>query len=351
MFLGAAGLRTHIWNNNLRSVLLLAGFPLLLILLGYAVALIWIAMTGEGIAAVSAGGKATSYYGDPTLWQSMQAALYLLPNIALVSSVLAGIWFIIAWFSHQAIINAATGAKSVERKDETRLYNLLENLCISRGLNMPKLAIIESEGRNAFASGLREDQYTITVTRGLMDMLDDAELEGVLAHELSHIRHADVRLLVISVIFVGIISFVVQLAFRGMLHGGLRGGSRRGGGSKNAGALIVIAMVFIGIAYLLAIVIRFTLSRRREYMADAGAVELTKNPDAMISALMKISGHSTINRAPEEVREMFIENPKSGFMGVFATHPPMDKRIDMLVEHAGGKRPHPTVPTASVPDV
>jgi heat shock protein HtpX len=351
MFLGAAGLRTHIWNNNLKSVLLLAGFPVLLMFLGYAAALIWIAMTGEGVVPVSGGDKGTSYYADPTLWQSMQAALHILPNIALFSSLAAGVWFVIAWFSHQAIINAATGARTVERKDETRLYNLLENLCISRGLSMPKLAIIESEGRNAFASGLREGQYTITVTRGLMDMLDDDELEGVLAHELSHIRHADVRLLVISVIFVGIISFVVQLVFRGLLHGGLRGGSRRGGGgSKNAGLLVVIAMAFIAIAYLLAIAIRFTLSRRREYMADAGAVELTKNPDAMISALMKISDHSAVGRAPDSVREMFIENPKTGFMGMFATHPPMDKRIDMLVEHAGGNRPHPTVPVSSIPE-
>jgi len=337
MLLGATGLRSHIWNNNLKSGLLLAGFPLLLTLLGYAAALIMVAMSGEGSYVTD--GKGASYYTDPSVWRSMQIAFSQLPTIMMYAGAAAAIWFIIAWFSHQAIINAATGARPVERINEPKLYNLLENLCISRGMSMPKLAVIESEALNAYASGLKEDQYTVTVTRGLMNTLNDAELEAVLAHELSHIRHRDVRLLVISVIFVGIISFVVQIAFRGMLYG--RMGRRSGGGgrgSKNAAVLIAIAIAFIAIAYLLALVIRFSLSRRREYMADAGAVELTKNPDAMISALSKIAGHSEIEKSPGEVREMFIENHETGFMGAFATHPPIEKRIEMLIEHAGGKR-------------
>jgi heat shock protein HtpX len=347
MLLGAAGLRTHIWNNNLRSLILLAGFPVLLVLIGYAVALILIAFMGEG--AAGKGGYGTA----PSLFDSLEAAALLLPQIAIYALIGAAIWFVVAWFGHQAMINAATGAKSVTRKQEPELYNLLENLCISRGLPMPKLAIIESGMLNAYASGLTEKQYTVTVTRGLMERLDTAELEAVLAHELSHIRHGDVRLLVIAIIFVGIFSFLAHVGFRGVLHGGLRVGGRsgRGNSSRNAGALILIAFAIIAIAYGLSLVIRFTLSRKREYMADAGAVELTKNPDAMISALAKIKGHSEIKNASDDVREMFIENPTTGFMGMFATHPPIDKRIDMLVEHAGGKRPHPTVPTrTSVPE-
>jgi heat shock protein HtpX len=347
MMFGAAGLRTHIWNNNLKSILLLAGFPVLLTLIGYAIALLVIAMTGEASYMTGKG-----YYGEPTLGQSMMAAVHILPEIAVWALIGAGIWFIIAWFGHQAMINAATGASSVTRKDEPRLYNLLENLCISRGMSVPKMAIIETPGLNAYASGLTEGNYTVTVTRGLMQTLNDAELEAVLAHELSHIRHKDVRLLVIAIIFVGIISFAGEIAFRGMLHGGLRAssqlGSRRGGGSRNGGALIFIALACIAIAYILAILIRFSLSRRREYMADAGAVELTRNPDAMISALMKISGHSEVGDAPDEVREMFIENPHTGFMGVFATHPPIEKRIEMRVEFGGGKLPQRM---SSVPQV
>jgi heat shock protein HtpX len=176
-----------------------------------------------------------------------------------------------------------------------------------------------------------------------MNTLDDAELEAVLAHELTHIRNRDVRLLVISVVFVGIFSFVGEIAFRGLMNsGGFRssGGSSRSSSrdSGGGGAIIAIAaaLAMVAVAYALAIVIRFALSRRREYLADAGAVELTKNPDAMISALQKISGNAVVN-APSEVREMFIENPHSDFASLFATHPPIDKRIQRLVQFAGGR--------------
>lgn len=330
MMFGAAGLRTHIWNNNLRSLILLAGFPVLLILIGFAITLVFMGMIGDGYD----GGKA-----DLTD-AAIAGAFDQLPMIGIISLGIASVWFIIAWFFHQRMIDASTGARTVQRDNEKELYNLLENLCVSRGMNMPRLAIIETEAMNAYASGMRESQYTVTVTRGLMNRLDRDELEAVLAHELSHIRNADVRMMVIAIIFVGIISFAAEIAFRGLLHGGMRGG-RRGGG-----VLILAAFAMIGVAYVLAILIRFSLSRRREYMADAGAVELTKNPDAMISALQKISGQAEIEKAPSEVRELFIENPKAGFMGVFATHPPIEKRIDMLVEHAGGRRPHPSVPLA-----
>ena len=338
MFLGATGLRSHIWNNNLKSVLLLAGFPVLLILLGLAMT--WI-LFGVAEPAMT-GGKGV---GATDFWS---AELERLPTIAAWSLGLAGVWFVIAWFFHQSIINASTGARSLDRKSEPRVYNLLENLCISRGMTMPKLAVIETDALNAYASGLREGQYTVTVTRGLMQRLDDAELEAVLAHELSHIRHKDVRLLVISIIFVGIISFVAEIIFRRILWFGMRAGGDRRSGGRSGGLIIVAALAIIAVAYVLAIVIRFSLSRRREYMADAGAVELTRNPDAMISALRKISGNAEIEDAPEEVREMFIENAATCFMGVFATHPPIPKRIEMLVQYAGGT---PGLGRSSVPEV
>lgn len=339
MLLGATGLRSHIWNNNLKSVLLLAGFPVLLILLGLAVTWLMVGMADPSAVSGGKGGAAAGFW---------QAELQRLPMIAAWSLGLAGIWFVIAWFAHQAMINAATGARPVTRKQETRAYNLLENLCISRGMTMPKLAVIETPALNAYASGLHEGQYTVTLTRGLMERLDDAELEAVIAHELSHIRHKDVRLLVIAIIFVGIISFVAEIVFRRIFWFGLRAGGDRRSGGRSGGLVIVAAIAILVIAYVLAIAIRFSLSRRREYMADAGAVELTHNPDAMISALRKISGHADIEDAPDEVREMFIENPKQGFMGVFATHPPIPKRIEMLVQYAGGT---PALGRSSVPEV
>lgn len=349
MLFGAAGLRSHIWNNNLRSIFLLAAFPLLLTMLGYAAALFWVAFNGRPEHVVERG-ELIAFYG-PGLRGDLVYAWSLMPQIMAGAVLIALIWFVIAWFVHQGIIDRSTGAREVTRQDEPELYNLLENLCISRGIPMPRLAVIENRALNAYASGLNRRQYRVTVTRGLMDRLDRDELEAVLAHELSHIRHGDVRLMVIAVIFVGIISFAGEFLARGMFRGGRirgrrsgRGGSGGGGGGGGAVVLILIAVALVALAWLLAILIRFTLSRRREYMADAGAVALTKNPDAMISALQKISGRSRLGETPDEIREMFIENPKVGFLSVFATHPPISKRIAMLVEHAGGTPPATSVP-------
>lgn len=324
--MAAYGLQTHIWNNNGKSVLLMLGFPVLLLLLTYALFLLFAGLSGVTV-------KGADDMTAPFIWAA--DALAQAWPFAIAGAIL---WFGIAYAFYQGIIDAATGAHKVERMAEPRLYNLFENLCISRGIRTPALRIMETEGLNAFATGLHEGQYSVTVTRGLMNTLSDEELEAVLAHELTHIRNKDVRLLVIAVVFVGIFSFVGEIAFRGLWHtgGGIR--TRRSSRDSGGGAIIAIvaALAMIAIAYALAIVIRFALSRRREYLADAGAVELTKNPDAMISALQKISGNSAVD-APSEVREMFIENPRSDFAGMFATHPPIAKRIEALAKFAGGR--------------
>lgn len=330
--LGATGLRTHIWNNNLKSVLLLAGFPVLLMLLALAGSLVLVAFTGDG------GGNYASKSGGYSS-STFDAVMANWPQMALWSVIIAMIWFVIAWFSHQAMIDAATGARKVTREEQPELYNLLENLCISRGITMPALRIIDTPQMNAYASGLTEKQYSVTVTSGLMQRLDRDELEAVLAHELTHILNRDVRLLVISVIFVGIFSFVAQIGVRAMFHGAVaRSGRSRRGGGGNAAVMMLIAVAIVALAWFLAIAIRFALSRKREFMADAGAVELTKNPDAMIGALEKISGNASMEDAPSEIREMMIENPKSGFSGIFMTHPPIEKRIEALEKFAGGRR-------------
>ncbi|MGE0045851.1 MAG: M48 family metallopeptidase [Hyphomonadaceae bacterium] len=324
--MGAFGLATHIWNNNWKSGFLLLGFPILLLLLTYGLFLLYAGFAGETY-------NYSQDLSGPFIWAA--DALARSWPYALIG---AGLWFAIAYAFYQGMIDAATGAQKIERSDNPELYNLLENLCISRGITTPALRIIETSSLNAFATGLHEGQYSITVTRGLIDTLNKDEIEAVLAHELTHIRNRDVRLLVIAVIFVGIFSFVGEMAFRGLRWGGVRGGgSGRGRSSGGAQLLaIIVALVIIAIAYALAIVIRFALSRRREYLADAGAVELTKNPDAMISALRKIEGHAHIEQAPAEVREMFIENPHANFAGLFATHPPIERRVQVLIEYAGG---------------
>jgi heat shock protein HtpX len=305
----AVGLQTHIWNNNLRSAFLLAGFPVLLLGIVYCLAL---ALVGGDVGYAA---------------QLMVAG-------APLALIVAGVWFVIAYFANTGIIALATGAKPVTRAEEPTLYNLLENLCISRGMKTPKIFIIEDEGMNAFASGLNESQYTVTVTRGILETLTPPELEAVLAHELTHVINRDVRTMVIASVFAGIITLIAQVLYRAVLWGGVgRRGDSRG---KGNGVFVLLALAAVAVGYVLSIVIRMALSRSREFVADAGSVELTKNPDAMISALQKISGHSQLE-APEAVRGLFLENHESGVYGLFATHPPIEKRIAALERFAGGR--------------
>jgi heat shock protein HtpX len=328
---GAYGLQTHIWNNNWKSVLLMAGFPVLLLMLTYGLFL--------GFAGISGYGAEGAGEMGPFIWAA--DALAQAWPFAIIGAL---VWFFIAYFAYQGIIDAATGAHRIARSENPKLYNLLENLCISRGITMPALRIIDTDAMNAFATGVAKNSYSITVTRGLIENLNDDEIEAVLGHELTHIRNADVRLMMIAVIFVGIFSFVGEIVTRGLWYSGGRvGRSRSSRDSGGGGLAIIVAIVLIAISYGLAIVIRFALSRQREYLADAGSVELTKNPDAMISALQKISGNADIH-APSEVREMFIENPQADFASLFATHPPIQDRINALVKYAGGHIIEPAVP-------
>ena len=252
---------------------------------------------------------------------------------------------LIAYQFHQAIIDGLTGGQEVTRKEQPRLYNLLENLCISRGITMPKLKIAEDDALNAFATGLNEKQYSITVTRGLIEHLDDAEIEAVLGHELTHIRNGDVRMMVIAMVIAGVISFFGEMIFRLFFQASFYGGGRRSRSGDDrkggAGLAIVIAIALIVVAWVLSIVIRFALSRTREYLADAGSVELTKNPDAMISALRKIEGRGELRAANSAVMEMCVDNPREGFADIFATHPSVDDRVAALVKLAGGHDPGP----------
>src|SRR5690606_30988518 len=251
--------------------------PVLMVAILYGLQLV---LMGFGILPNSGGG----------LDADMALAASWLTTTVPLAVIASAIWFAIAWFANQSMIDAMTGARKVERRSEPELYNLLENLAISRGMQTPTLRIIETDALNAYASGLHEGRYSVTVTRGLMQVLDRDELEAVLAHALTHVINKDVRTMVIASIFAGIISVVAELVLRNLIF--MRGGRREE--NKNALPLILIGLVIAGLGYGLAIVIRMTLSRTREYVADAGAVELTKNPDAMIGALRKIEGRSSV---------------------------------------------------------
>lgn len=341
MALASAGLATWQWNNNLKSILILLSYPLMLL------ALLW--GGAYTVFSLSENNAQSAQYhriaqplsnGYDAIGMANMMVLEYWPIILGISTA----WVLIGYFFHSFIISKMTGSHKVSRQEEPQLYNLLENLCISRGMKVPKLHVIENDALNAFASGINDNSYAVTVTRGLMNKLDDRELQAVLAHELSHIRHRDVRLLIITIVFSGMISILADIAWRSILNRTFYGGGfghsdrRRSGGNNMLMMIIIAAFLFIG--NVIALLLRFALSRRREFMADAGAVELTHDADAMISALRKISGHADMPNVPPDVRQMFIENPPNsanifGFMGLFATHPPIEARIEALQQLGG----------------
>jgi heat shock protein HtpX len=323
--MAAYGLYSHIQSNRRRSIALLVGLFFLIYLMVYAGALVAEALS------VDAGSDVLMQLA----WRDfLQAAPWATVGTAL--------WVAIAYYFHQNMIDALTGGRDVTRAEEPRLYNILENLCISRGITMPKLKVMESDALNAFATGMSDKQYSITVTTGLLKRLNDAEIEAVLGHELTHIRNGDVRMMVIAVIIAGVVSFFAELVFRLWFYNGFsfrsRSDDRRGGGAAFA---VLIAVAIIAVAYFLSFVIRLALSRSREFLADAGSVELTKNPDAMISALRKIEGRGELPGATSAVMEMCLDNPRQGFGELFDTHPSVDSRVAALVKFAGGHDPGP----------
>src|SRR5581483_3121694 len=325
------GLYSHIQSNRRRSIALLTGLFFLVYVLVFAGALV-----AEGLSV------------NADVNTLLQLAWSDLLRAAPFATIGAAAWIVIAYYFHQSMIDAITGGREVTRSEQPRLYNILENLCISRGITMPKLQIMESDALNSFATGMNAKQYSITVTSGLLDTLDDAELEAVLGHELTHIRNGDVRMMVIAVIIAGAISFFVELIYRLWFYNSFSFGSRserREG--NNAGFAILIAVALLAVAYFLSFVIRLALSREREFLADAGSVELTHNPDAMIAALRKIEGRSELQRAPSAVMEMCIDNPREEFGDLFDTHPSVGRRVEALVKFAGGHDPGPLLPAPS----
>lgn len=322
----AYGLYSHIQANRTRSVILMGGLFALVYLLTFAFALV-------AGAALSDGAPFDAIVRD-----SIDLFWVMAPWATIATAVWAGI----SYFFHQRLIDLATGAKNATRNDAPELYNLLENLCISRGITMPALQILETGALNAYASGMHEKQYKIAVTRGLINTLDRDEMEAVLAHELSHIRNGDVRLMVIAIVIAGVITLVGELVFRNLGYVRLdRGGSsgRSSSGKNKGGAIlaILLAVVIIFVAWFLSLVIRFALSRSREYLADAGSVELTKNPDALIRALRKIEGHSEMPHVPSGIMEMCIENKHDSIADLFSTHPSIDDRVAKLTGVMGGR--------------
>ncbi len=304
------GLYTQIWRNNIKSVALLILFPAIIFLL------VWLFLFF------------VLEQPEQRIFQTNQVFLKTIPWI----SIAVLLWFIIAFFSHTRMIKKATGSVALQRSENKRVYNLVENLCIAGGMKTPKINLIEDDSLNAFSSGIHTSSYTVSLSRGIIDKLNDEELEAVIAHELMHIRNRDVRLLIVSIIFVGIFAFLTEALMRSIRYSG-------GGKGKKDGRLILVALLLAALGYLLSSIFRFALSKKREFLADAGAAEMTRNPLALASALEKVSVDSRIEAVQrKDVAQLFIDNPQekkknnllSSFALIFATHPPIDKRIELL---------------------
>lgn len=240
------------------------------------------------------------------------------------------------WFSHKIVLSM-TGAKEVKREEHRELWNIVENLAITAGLPMPKLYIITDSVPNAFATGRDKKHAVVAVTTGILERLDRTELEGVIAHELSHIGNKDMLVSTMVVVLVGFITLLSDMFLRAQIFGGGRGNSERSGGGQVQLVLMVVGVVLMILSPIVATLIQLSISRKREFLADASGALLTRYPEGLASALEKISDSSgKMQKANHATAHLFISNPfgsksKSSWLAnLWATHPPIEERVKRL---------------------
>jgi len=262
-----------------------------------------------------------SYYFDD------QLILFLAVGISVFMS------FISYWFSDKIVL-AISKAKPLAHNENQELYHIVENLCITAGLPLPKIYLIEDPAPNAFATGRNPKNAVVAVTTGLLQTLERTELEGVIAHELSHVGNRDILIQTIVVVLVGAISLIANMFMRGRFFGGRRKTSNGEGGQIGA-ILMIIGLVFLILSPIIAKLIQLAISRKREYLADASGVLLTRYPDGLASALEKISRSPIqLRTANSATAHLYIANPFKGkkLINLFSTHPPIEERIKRLRE-------------------
>lgn len=282
----------------------------------------WILITAFFVLIIVVGWILSQLFGNPAILV-----------IALIFSVLMG--FGSYWWSDKLVLSL-THAKPIQKSDAPELYRIVENLSITAGLPMPRLYILEEASPNAFATGRDPSHAVVAVTRGLLERLDKSELEGVLAHELSHIGNRDILVSTVVVVLAGMFVYGADIMFRSFLWGGFSGGNRKNSG----GAMLAIALVVMVIASILATVLKLSISRKREYLADASGALLTRYPEGLASALEKIAADpNKLKVANNATAHLYFENPFKGdrkngnvnwFNKLFMTHPPVEDRIKAL---------------------
>jgi heat shock protein HtpX len=261
---------------------------------------------------------------------------YQLPGALGLTGIVLIAYALISYFASTGIVLSISGAHQVTKEDEWEFVRRVENLCIGAGLPLPKTWVLEDSAPNAFATGTNPNKSHVVVTRGLLDKLEPAELEGVLAHELSHIGNYDIRVMTIVTVLVGVIALISDFALRSAVWGA---GSRRSNRDKGGGGAVILALVVTVVASILAPIIaqtiRFAVSRRREYLADASGALLCRNPEALARALEKIAGDTEpLEAANKATAHLYISNPlkehASFLNNLFNTHPPIEERVRLL---------------------
>lgn len=311
----AMGLHSSIGSNKLKSWLLLILFPLLLGVLIFGMFYRW----NSGVVTTQEWNNIMTSQLSPT--EKLNNSLQATGELFLIVGPLLIIRILISFFFQRQLMFSFAGARAVTRKEEPELYNLVENMCISRGLPIPKIGIIDEPGMNAFALWWRTKDAWVVFTKGLLNTLNKAEIEAVAAHELTHIINKDSLLMLIMVLYIGGITLLWEILVRT---------ARGSGDSKGKNVLPLIGLALLLLGYLFYPLIRLAISRKREYLADAGSVLLTKDNQAMISALEKISKNPELPIKNKEMAAMFIANPLSKVSELFQTHPSVENRIKAL---------------------
>lgn len=322
------GLQSSIWSNRFKTLVLLILFPVLVFGIVFLVifAVFYFGKNPELIQPMD-------YYFNQSIASSIQIFTYLWPVIL--------IWALISFTFYRQIIFSFSDARPITRKENPEIYNIVENLCISRGLAVPNIGILEDDSLNAFAVGWNVKKSWIVFSRWIINKLNKSEIEAVAAHELTHIMNKDWLLLVTIIVFIGAIAAIWEIIFRTWIR--IWGGKSSDG--KDSGQLkLILILVWLALLilwYLVLPLVQLAVSRKREYLADAGSVALTKDKASMISALQNISQDSTIESIKKDsISALCIENPfpkatwfMSKFHEFFSTHPSIPNRISVLEKY------------------
>jgi heat shock protein HtpX len=268
------------------------------------------------------------------------------PSLAGIIGMVAIVYGLVAWRTSGQMVARISGAHPITRSEHRELWNAVDNAAIAAGLaRTPDVYLIDDPAPNAFAAGRNPETAYVAATTGLLALLDKRELEGVMAHEIAHVRNRDVELMTIAAVLTGSIVLLCDLLMRVTLFGGRR--------NEGGGALaVIVGLVVMVLAPLLAAMLQMSLSRRREYLADASAVDIAGDADGLASALEKLAAdHTPLRKVTRATAHMYIESPlrdhaglRSGLGGLFDTHPPLEERIRRLRDMAGGVDPAPAAP-------